>query len=131
MPAGTLPEELRSSGVTRMVGQREDYAADVVPECGEHALVTTYQFLKEEIVSAKLIVGNTAIELKAGTNRLSKRKTIIIKPFGKIYIGGAGVTTANGFELAPRQTFIISASENVAIYSIAVSDTETDIIEGA
>jgi hypothetical protein len=128
---GTYPDELRSSGLNRLVGQGEDYAADVVPECDKFALVTTYPFLKEEIISAKIIVGNTAIELKAGTNRLSKRKTIIIKPFGKIYIGGAGVTTATGFELAPKQIFIISANENVAIYSIAVSDTETDIIEGA
>jgi hypothetical protein len=128
----TLPDELKSSGVTRLVGQGEDYAADVVPECDKFALVTTYQFLKESIVNASVSVSTTAIELKAGASRLANRKTLLIQPQnGKIYIGGAGVTTATGFELANKQTFIIAVSEDVPVYAIAESSVGVRIIEGA
>jgi len=128
----TLPDELKSSGVTRLVGQEEDYAADVVPECDKFALVTTYPFLKTSVNHASITVGATLVELKVGSSRLANRKTLLIQPQnGKIYIGGAGVTTATGFELANKQTFIIAVSEDVPIYAIATSNTNVRIIEGA
>lgn len=74
---------------------------------------------------ANLIVGLTAIEVKAGLNRLVGRKQISLYHLtgvGKVYFGyNSSVTVATGTPIAKLAYFPISASDTCQVWLI--SDT--------
>lgn len=78
-------------------------------------------------------VTTTAAEALGGATRLVNRKVIIITPTnGIIYWGTTtGVTTTTGFPLYPNQTLALSFTDNVPVYVIAATTTDTRILEGS
>ena len=61
------------------------------------------------------------------------RTTIVMKNTGSatIYVGSSTVTTANGYPLAAGAELALDLNENVVIYGIVATSTETlAIIEG-
>jgi len=127
MPTNVL--ELDSSQVTRVVGQGEDYAADVVPQLGKNALIVNQMLLDDTILNGAISVTTVATALKVGATRMTNRKTLLVQPTtGNIYIGASGVTTANGVMVMKNQIVIIAA--NIEIYAIAASSINVRIIEG-
>lgn len=127
----TTLDELLSSQLTRICGQDELLAADVISELGKNALSVTQPCLKSSIINAKIVVGATAVELKVSGTRLANRQSLTVQPVtGKIYIGSSSVTTANGLELSNKQIYEV-AIQNIPLYAIAASNTDVIIIEGA
>ena len=60
--------------------------------------------------------------VKIPTTNLSNRKAIMIRNCSsgdKLYLGGSGVTTANGFWLNPNETLPFDMSEGAQLYGIA------------
>lgn len=72
-----------------------------------------------------LSVSTSATEIKIGASALDERKVVVIQSQGNsIFIGfNNSVTTSSGLELRKRQTIILEASPDVAIYAITSSGT--------
>lgn len=125
----TVSSELQDSRVTRIVGQDESYAADVIPQLGKNALVNTQLILDDTIINGVISVTTNATALKVSTTKMANRKTLLIQPTnGTIYIGASDVTTANGIIVMKNQIVIITS--DVEVYGIASSSINTRIIEG-
>ncbi len=127
MPTNII--ELDSSQLTRVVGQGEDYAADVVPQLGKNALIVNQMLIDDSIINGAISVTTVATALKVGASRLTNRKTLLIQPTnGNIYIGASGVTTSNGVMVMKNQ--IVTIAINIELYAIAASSINVRIIEG-
>lgn len=71
---------------------------------------------------AKTGIGATAVAISASVDRLNRGICIKASPSNPVgsylYVGGAGVTTANGFPLAPGETVTIEVARAVDLYVI-------------
>lgn len=133
----TTADELRDTDITRIAGQAEDLAADVVERTdGKNGLCTE---IRGRAVVADLIdgagtqgaisVGTTPVEVKVGASRLANRKSVTIQPTnGPVYWGWtSGVTTSTGtkvftwqvveFAVADTPVYVVSQSigQNVRV----------------
>ena len=76
--------------------------------------------LDTSILGGNVKIGTTAVPLHVGATKMTDRKVLIIQPRnGTIYIGPAGVTTANGIEVIKKQ--IARISTDVAWYGISAT----------
>ena len=88
-----------------------------------------------DVLSTNLAVNNVA--LLAPTTALKNRKWVIILNADDadfVYIGGATVSTTNGFILYPHQAILISVSDDAAVYVIstgAAVNADVRVLEGA
>ena len=78
-------------------------------------------------------ITTTAAEVFAGASRLANRYQMTIQNVGTliIYIGGAYVTTANGFPLLPGDSITLSFKPDVAtpIYAISTGSCAVRVVE--
>lgn len=83
------------------------------------------------IRSAAVTVGTAAVPLPA--NPLEYRRALVIanSSSSTVYIGGAGVTVANGLPLAPDEkiAFDIQSNPNVQVYAVANSTIQIRVME--
>ncbi len=73
------------------------------------------------VKAAALIVGTTAVELTAG---LARRRKIYIKTISTsntLYVGGAGVTTSNGYPIREKEELWLDVTPGAAVYGIMAS----------
>lgn len=107
---------LERSNPVQIVGGDEQYPADV----SIRKDLSVSDTIKEAILSAQLIVGTTAIEIKAGVNRLENRKGLLLfnNSNQTVYYGSNGVTTTSGIPLAKGESTNISI-EDVAIFVVS------------
>ena len=83
------------------------------------------------ILPTKVTIATTATAVP--TTALVGRTTITVKNTGAatIYLGHAGVTTANGYPVASGAELALDLDEAVTLYGIVAADTVTlNILEG-
>ena len=88
-----------------------------------------------DTLSTNLVVNNVA--LPAPATALKNRKWVFILNADDtdfVYIGGATVSTTNGFTLYPHQAAFIPISDDAAVYVIstgAAVNADVRVLEGA
>lgn len=122
----TDSEELKYSLMTRIAGEEENAAMDVQPECGQNRAQVSSVERGAALVHGALSVSTTAVALRVGAANAENRRSILIQNQGplSVYIGGAGVTTANGYELALKAGIEFALSENQTLYAVAANGTQ-------
>ena len=78
------------------------------------------------VVIAHGAVSVTTSATKIPTTNLSDRKAIVIKncdDTSKLYLGGSGVTTANGYWLNPTESISFELGAGAQLYGICASGT--------
>jgi hypothetical protein len=74
--------------------------------------------------TAQVSVTTTATKLTSAVAQVSgDTQEIAVKPNGTIYVGGSGVTTANGFEVQGGEVFSISLRFGEDLYGITATGT--------
>jgi hypothetical protein len=127
----TISPELQDSGVTRIVGQGEDYAVDVVPGAdGKNRIATDEQPLTGGI-STRLTVGLTAVEAKVGASRYAGRRTISFMPLnGPIWYGfDTSVTSSNGRKVFRNQAVDLPIGNAPIYFASNEAGREVDLWE--
>lgn len=121
MPTGS--DELQYSGLTRLAGASEEFAADVTQEGGKNRLATTAMERFDSAVTGAVTVGTSAVALRVGVANQTNRRALLIQNLGPspIFIGGPAVTTATGLRVAVQGAVVISASESYTEYAIAAT----------
>lgn len=73
----------------------------------------------------QVAVGTTATELTTAPTDTVAGQSLAIRNKGtaSVYLGGAGVTTGNGFELAAGESLSVDLAEGERLYAIAASGT--------
>lgn len=129
---GTTPDELKySNGPTRICGDDEQYAVDVVPGAdGRKRLSVDGQPLSAGTAPAEITVSTSAVEAKVGASRLSGRRILSFMPLtGIIYYGFSNsVTVNNGMKVFPNQQVSMDVGD-VAIWLIASGSVSVRILE--
>lgn len=79
------------------------------------------------MTNAQTSVGTTAVQLSTGDG---DGQSIAVKNggAGSIYVGGAGVTSATGFEIATGVTFTADLAPGEDLYGISASGTNAVFI---
>lgn len=82
-------------------------------------------------VSGTQSVGTTQVEAKVGGSRQSGRELLYIEnqSSNTVYYGPSGVTTSTGARLFKDQFVFLEAGENVAVFLIAGSASNTVLIQ--
>lgn len=121
MPTGS--DELQYTGITRLAGASEEYAADVIQEGAKNRLATSAMERFDAAVTGAVTVGTSAVALRVGVANQVNRRALLIQNLGPspIFIGGPTVTTATGLRVAVQGTVIIAASENYTEYAISTT----------
>lgn len=129
---GTTSEELQySEPPTRICGQDEAYAVDVVPGAdGRKRLSIDDQPLTYGTPPAEIIVSTSAVEAKAGVSRLAGRRVLSLMPLnGILYYGFSdSVTTSNGMKVFTNQQISMDVGD-VAVWLIAAGPVSVRIVE--
>ena len=85
---------------------------------------TTLEQIENSPTTKSVTVTTSATQLDA--TPLTDRKTIVIANTSDTviaYIGGSGVTTANGFTLEPKEKQSLDMDDGAALYAIVASGT--------
>ena len=119
---GTTADDIKYSTMTRIAGQDEAAALDIVSEGGKYrAYVSSLERGTASIFGAKT-VGVTEVAL-AISGAYANRRGILIQNLGAkdIYIGLTGVTTSTGMKISPQTSLWFSVSEAVVLYGISAT----------
>jgi hypothetical protein len=76
-----------------------------------------------------LTIGTVATEISAISSQYgrTRKSTTVVRPLdGDIYVGGQGVTTANGLLIKQDELFAIDAADD--IYAIAAADVNVRVL---
>jgi hypothetical protein len=79
------------------------------------------------VVSASVSVATTATRLDSGDGDLVSGSTVLVTvPAGgaTVYVGGADVTTANGFPLAAGASVSVDLNSGDLLYGIVAASTQ-------
>lgn len=78
-------------------------------------------------------VGVTRVQLSATSSPLVRGVNVksIAGNSGKIYVGGSGVTVANGYELSAGQSVLVAAANITQVYVISDTAAQTVCFIGA
>ena len=81
-------------------------------------------------LSGTVTVSTSQVELKVGASRLDGRQNLLIynKGSSTIYIGPSGVTTSNGIPVVKGQLFSYPFGQNIAVYAIMSSGSQSIIV---
>jgi hypothetical protein len=98
---------------------------DVQEECGQNRAQVSSVERAAALVHGAVSVSTTPTALRVGASNMANRRSILIQNQGplSVYIGGASVTTANGWELALKSSIEFAMSESQTLYAIAASGT--------
>lgn len=125
MPTGT--DELQYSTVTRIAGQSEEAALDVLPECGLNRAAVSSVERASSFRTALVSVAQVAVLLRAGDSDLLNRRVIAFRNNGPqtIFIGNSsGVTTSSGFPVTLGETVRFKLSEVQNVWAISAAGTQ-------
>ena len=75
-----------------------------------------------QMISKVTEVGTTAVLIATGMSGASWI-TLHCESATKVYVGGASVSTANGFEIHPNSTLTLWLPEGIKMYAIVNSGT--------
>lgn len=138
---GTTVEELKDTDITRIAGQGEDYAADVVERIdGKYGLAAE---IRGRAIVADLIdgagtqgalsVGTTPMEVKVGASRLANRKSVTIQPTnGHVYWGWtSAVTISTGTKVFPFQVVEFSVADTPVYLVAETNGRNVRVTEGS
>ena len=116
----TFLAEVKASQMTRIAGQTEEVALDVLSEAGKNRAYTSNLERATGMVSGAKSVGITEVAL-AVSGAYANRRGILVQNLGtvNIFIGQTGVTTATGIRITPNTSLWIAISEAVVLYGIA------------
>jgi hypothetical protein len=119
-------EELKYSLMTRIAGEEENAAMDVQVECGQNRAQVSSLERGAALIHGAVSVSTTAVAMRVGAGNATNRRSILIQNQGplSVYIGGASVTTANGYELALKAGVEFAIGESQTLYAIAASGTQ-------
>jgi hypothetical protein len=114
------------SDVTRLTGDDELVAATIEANCGKNRLAVNSVERAALLAHGAISVSTTPVALRVGAANLTNRRSILIQNQGplSVYIGGATVTTANGYELALKAGVEFAMGESQTLYAIAASGTQ-------
>jgi len=101
----------------------EPQSASVTPASQEAPFVLASR-VNLAVKAVNISVSSTAIEL---TTSLARRRKVYIKNLDgneDIYVGGSGVTTANGYPLKAKEELWIDLTPNAKIYAIKSGNAE-------
>jgi hypothetical protein len=121
----TTTDELQFTNITRIAGQSEEHAVDVLESMGRKRMSAEVVDVATAIASGVVSVGLTPIEAKSGATILTNRKSIMIRNVATktVYLGNASVTTLTGMPIEKGETLTIGASNS--IYLIADSSSNS------
>lgn len=119
-------EELKYSLMTRIAGEEENAAMDVQLECGQNRAQVSSVERAAALVHGAVSVSTSVVALRVGAANEPNRRSILIQNQGplSVYVGGANVTTANGYELALKAGVEFALSEAQTLYAISASGTQ-------
>lgn len=123
--------DLHWSTVSRITGQNEEHAVDVLPIAGRNRLATeSVDLISDTFSHAVKTVTTTPLLLTVGGSALENRKTLMIQNVGNrdIFIGDSSVSAANGIILYRKGTITLSVASNVAFYAVTDSSTSSVLI---
>jgi len=106
---------LERSNPVQIVGGDENFPADV----GARKDLQVADTIRNSLVSFSLTVGTTAVEIKAGANRLENRKAVLFfnNSNRTMYWGDSSVTTSSGIPLARGESVLIKV-EDVPVFIV-------------
>jgi len=119
------PEELKYSTVTRITGGDEGSAVDVLEDVDGRKRLSAKAKVADVIdgsgIQGALSVGTSPIEAKAGTSRLTNRRSVVVQPTnGPIWWGwSSNVSTLTGTKIFQWQTVEFAVTDNVPVYLVA------------
>lgn len=87
--------------------------------------------LRRSLRQGTVTVGLTPTKIPASPLSYRLSITIINISANIIYLGNSSVTTADGYPLYPRASYIFSIEDEVDIYGIAGAPSEVRILEGS
>jgi len=102
---------------------------------GENSVVCNYEDIQSKmgvVQSSGLIVSSgLAIHLTGPENRLRGRRQMIIQNLGNapVYLGGSGVTTANGLQIAINEKFSLDVLDVGDIFVASAGTSDVRILE--
>lgn len=116
----TTADDIKYSEITRIAGQDETAALDVLAEAGKNRAYTSTIERATSILSGAKTVGLTEVSL-AVSGGFTNRRGILVQNLGTkdIYIGATGVTTSSGIKISPQTSLLLSISEAVVLYGIS------------
>jgi hypothetical protein len=122
----TTTDEIKYAAMTRIAGQSEEAALDVLSEGGKYRAFVSALERGDAIVGNTVSVSTSAIALRAGGANATNRRAISVQNKGTnpIYVGPSTVTAANGFEVAVGASVSFPLSESATLYGIAPSGTQ-------
>lgn len=125
--------ELQSSITTKITGEDETIALDIVLEGGQNrAMVSTIERASLAMRTGVVAVSVTATILRVGGTGLAGRRSILIQNVGQqvIYLGASSVTVGTGIALYPKASIVLDLVEDINVYAIAsTSGQEARIME--
>lgn len=130
---GTYTAELKASQMTRIAGQTEQVALDVLEDCGKKRAYVSAVERGKSIRSGAKTVGVTEVAL-AISGSFASRYGILIQNLGTktIYVGPTGVTTSSGIAIFSNTSFWLAVSEDVVLYGIsATANQDVRVVEVA
>lgn len=124
----TSQDDLNFSGITRIAGGKEDFAADVTQVLSLNCLAVKPVSIASTVVfGAVNAVSNAAVPLRVGAANLPDRCKLTLCNAGTmdVFIGGSMVTKLTGFPLKPGVALTLEVGPLTTIYGIVSSSAQS------
>jgi hypothetical protein len=120
---GTTAAEIQNSLITRIAGQAETQALDVLEELGKNrAYVSSVATLSDCVVGNKT-VSTSQVALQIGVSNFANRQGLEVQNLGTapIYVGPTGVAASSGIKIGPETSRWFAFKDSFTLYAIAAS----------
>lgn len=113
---------------------REIHTPPVVGMAGSNAVVVNYEDINSclgIIQSSGLIVGTDAVHLNSPNDRLRGRRKLFIQNRGPnaVFLGGSGVTVANGYAIPHSGTLELNVLDYGHLYVVSEGTSDVRTME--
>jgi hypothetical protein len=121
----TTIDEIKYGGMTRIAGQSEEAAMDVLADCGKDRAFVSSVERGTAIVHGAVSVTTSPTALRVGAGDATNRRSLLIQNRGTqpIFVGGATVSTLTGIEIEIGTSMNVPLGEAQTLYGVAASGT--------
>ena len=122
---GTSLTEIKNGLMTRIAGQSEEAALDVLDELGKKRAYVSSVSTAGSVVTGAISVTTSQIAVRVGVGNLANRQGVEIQNLGTgaIYVGPTGVTASAGIKIGPESSRWFGFRDSFTLYAIAASGT--------